>query len=90
VLDELKKALAERVLNAEMDHPLGQGAEQAAGNHRNGNSSKTVLTDSGKLELSIPRDRHGRFDPQLIAEYQRRFPSFDPSTTKSLLCTPAA
>jgi putative transposase len=42
-----------------------------------GSSSKTVLTDSGKLELSIPRDRHGRFDPQLIAKYQRRFPGFD-------------
>ena len=77
LLDELKKALAERVLNAEMDHHLDQDPEQAAGNHRNGSSSKTVLTDSGKLELSIPRDRHGRFDPQLIAKYQRRFPGFD-------------
>jgi putative transposase len=77
LLDELKKALAERVLNAEMDHHLGQDPEQAAGNHRNGSSCKTVLTDSGKLELSIPRDRHGRFDPQLIAKYQRRFPGFD-------------
>lgn len=77
LLDELKKALAERVLNAEMDHHLGQDPEQASGNHRNGSSSKTVLTDSGKLELSIPRDRHGRFDPQLIAKYQRRFPGFD-------------
>ena len=77
LLDELKKALAERVLNAEMDHHLGQDPEQAAGNYRNGSSSKTVLTDSGKLELSIPRDRHGRFDPQLIAKYQRRFPGFD-------------
>ena len=77
LLDELKKALAERVLNAEMDHHLGQDPEQAAGNHRNGSSSKTVLTDSSKLELSIRRDRHGRFDPQLIAKYQRRFPGFD-------------
>jgi putative transposase len=34
LLDELKKALAERVLNAEMDHHLGQDPEQAAGNHR--------------------------------------------------------
>jgi putative transposase len=77
LLDELKKALAERILNAEMDHHLGQDEEQAAGNHRNGTSSKTVLSDTGKLELSIPRERHGRFDPQLIAKYQRRFPGFD-------------
>jgi putative transposase len=77
LLDELKKALAERALNAELDHHLEQDAEQAAGNHRNGSSSKTVLTDSGKLALSIPRDRQSRFEPQLIAKYQRRFPGFD-------------
>jgi putative transposase len=80
VLDELKKALAERVLNAEVDHQL---AEEKAGdaaegrNHRNGYSRKTVLTESGALELSIPRDRQGRFEPQLIAKCQRRFPGFD-------------
>jgi putative transposase len=77
LLDELKKALAERALNAELDHHLEQDAEQAAGNHRNGSSSKTVLTDNGKLALSIPRDRQSRFEPQLIAKYQRRFPGFD-------------
>src|SRR5690348_15246668 len=77
LLDELKKALAERILNAELDHHLGQEPEQAAGNVRNGSSPKTVLTDSGRLELDIPRDRQGRFEPQLIAKYQRRFPGFD-------------
>lgn len=44
LLDEMKKAFAERALNAEMDHHLEQDAEQAAGNHRNGSSSETVLT----------------------------------------------
>jgi hypothetical protein len=39
-------------------------------------SLSTVLTEDGKLGLSIPRDRHRRFDPQLIAKYQRRFPGF--------------
>jgi putative transposase len=77
LLDELKKGLAERILNAEMDHHLDQESEQAAGNHRNGTSPKTVLTDTGKLALSIPRDRQGRFEPALIAKYQRRFPGFD-------------
>lgn len=77
LLDELKKALAERALNAELDHHLEQDAERAAGNHRNGSSSKTVLTENGKLALSIPRDRQSRFEPQLIAKYQRRFPGFD-------------
>ena len=77
LLDELKKALAERALNAELDHHLEQDAEQAAGNHRNGSSSKTMLSDTGPVTLSIPRDRQGRFEPQLIAKYQRRFPGFD-------------
>ncbi len=77
LLGDLKKALAERMLNAEMEVHLGSEAEQEAGNHRNGNSQKTVLSDDGELVLSIPRDRHGRFDPALIAKYQRRFPGFD-------------
>jgi len=77
LVDELKKRLAERMLNEEMDHHLGAEAEQDAGNHRNGYSSKTVLTDTGKLELSIPRDRQARFDPVLIGKYRRRFAGFD-------------
>ena len=75
LLDELKKALAERALNAEMDHHLDAG--ESDGNRRNGYGKKTVLTGTGKLALEIPRDRLSTFDPQLIAKYQRRFPGFD-------------
>ena len=74
LLDELKKALAERALNAEMEHHL---ATDESGNSRNGYGQKTVVTDTGKIELEIPRDRQSTFDPQLIAKYQRRFPGFD-------------
>lgn len=74
---ELKKALAERMLGAEMDVHLADAPEQAAGNHRNGSSPKTVDTGSERVVLDIPRDRHGRFDPVLIGKYQRRFPGFD-------------
>jgi putative transposase len=74
LLDGLKKALAERVLNAEMDHHLGG---EGAGNSRNGYGKKTVLTDTGRIDLEVPRDRQASFDPQLIARYQRRFPGFD-------------
>ena len=52
------------MLNAEMDVHLGGETEQDGGNHRNGSSRKTVLSDDGELVLSIPRDRHGRFDPR--------------------------
>ena len=77
LLGDLKKALAERMLNAEMDAHLDSDAEQQAGNHRNGSSQKTVLSDDGEVVLDIPRDRHGHFDPALIKKYQRRFPGFD-------------
>ncbi|KTR05277.1 transposase, partial [Aureimonas ureilytica] len=75
LLDDLKKALAERALNAEMDHHLS--GDGGAGNSRNGYGRKTVTTDTGRLDLSVPRDRQASFDPQLIAKYQRRFPGFD-------------
>src|SRR3954453_8337362 len=74
LLDGLKKALAERALNAEMDHHL---SDEEAGNSRNGYGRKSVLTDTGKIDLEVPRDRQASFDPQLIAKYQRRFPGFD-------------
>lgn len=77
VLDTLKKALAERMLNAEMDQHLGGEAVDGRSNSRNGYGQKTVLTETGRLALDIPRDRQGTFDPQLIAKYQRRFPGFD-------------
>ena len=77
LIGELKKALAERILDAEMDEHLGTDGEQSEGNHRNGHSKKTVLTESSALELSIPCDRHGRFEPQLVEKYRHRFPGFD-------------
>ena len=77
LLDELKKALAERVLNAEMDHHLDAGAADGRANSRNGYGKKQVLTETGKIALEVPRDRLSTFDPQLIAKYQRRFPGFD-------------
>lgn len=75
LLDTLKKAFAERALNAEMDHHLGQ--EEQGNNSRNGYGRKTVTTEGGRIEIEVPRDRAGSFDPQLIAKYQRRFPGFD-------------
>ena len=77
LIDELKKALSERVLNAELDRHLDTDAGNGEANRRNGRSQKTVLTGTSKVTLDIPRDRSGTFDPQLIAKYQRRFPDFD-------------
>ncbi len=77
ILNALKKALAERMLNAEMDQHLDNEAADGRVNTCNGCGQKTVLTGTGRLALDIPRDRQGTFDPQLIAKYQRCFPGFD-------------
>lgn len=78
LLDDLKKALSERILNAELDDHLDvERLEGGPANRRNGSSKKTVLTGTSKMTLTIPRDRAGTFDPKLIARYQRRFPDFD-------------
>jgi putative transposase len=77
LLDALKKALAERALNAEMDHHLETGEPDGRANTRNGYGRKTVLTDSGRIELEVPRDRLSTFDPVLVAKYRRRLPGFD-------------
>lgn len=78
VFQQLKKAIAERALNAELTHHLAnEPAKPGKRNHRNGSSKKTVLTGDGELDLAIPRDRAGTFEPQLIAKHQRRLPGFD-------------
>ena len=77
LLDDLKKALSERALNAELEDHLDRERDGGGTNRRNGSSPKTLLTGSSKLELSIPRDRSGPFDPKLIAKYKRRLPEFD-------------
>ena len=77
LVDELKKALSERILNTELDEHLSSDTEKNSGKHRNGASRKTMLTGTSKVTLDIPRDRSGTFDPQLIEKYQRRFPEFD-------------
>ena len=69
-------------MNAEMDHHLA--SEKGTGNSRNGYGRKTVITDTGKIELEAPRDRQATFDPQLIAKYHLRhsklpeFPAHSP------------
>jgi len=77
----LKKALIERALGAELTEHLGyekgDPAGRRSGNSRNGGSAKTLLSDDGEIEISVPRDRAGSFEPQLIAKGQTHFDGFD-------------
>jgi len=78
---QLKKALIERALGAELTEHLGyekgDPAGRGSGNSRNGASSKTLLTEEGEVAISVPRDRAGSFKPQLIPKGQTRFDGFD-------------
>ena len=81
VFQRLKAALMERMLDAELTEHLGfekNAVEgRGRGNSRNGYTTKTVKTESGPVEVRVPRDRLGTFEPKLIAKYQRRLPGFD-------------
>jgi transposase-like protein len=81
LMGKFKKAVIERALSGELTHHLGYPPGAAKpdenGNHRNGTSAKTVLTDEGALRIDIPRDRQGSFEPQLIGKHERRFTGFD-------------
>jgi putative transposase len=78
-----KQALIEASLNAELSHHLGYppGAEKpdAATNHRNGFTSKRVLSGDGTMRIETPRDRDGSFEPLLLPKHARRFTAFDDS-----------
>jgi putative transposase len=76
---KLKGAVMERLLQAELASHLEQPKEASDGqrNARNGHSDKTVQTESGPVRISVPRDRAGTFQPQLIKKHQRRVEGFD-------------
>lgn len=70
----LNKLTIETALSAEMTEHLGHDKhhKKSGSNHRNGYCKKTVISDDGELELSIPRDRESSFEPQLIKKHQTR------------------
>lgn len=76
LLTELTQRVLERALDTEMtDHlgyKIGDKAGIGSGNSRNGRTAKTVLTDIGAVEISVPRDRNGTFDPTIVPKRQRR------------------
>jgi len=81
LLAQLTKRLVESALDGELTDHLGYGKHDAAGrdggNSRNGHRSKTVLTEVGPVEIDVPRDRDGSFEPRIVAKRQRRLSGVD-------------
>ena len=81
VLKQLTKRLVENALEGEMTEHLGYEPHAPKGNHtgnsRNGKGGKTIHTESGSVEIDVPRDRTGTFEPQLVRKRQRRLEGFD-------------
>jgi putative transposase len=81
LLGRLTKMVIEGALEGEMEAHLGYGKHDLAGrdggNSRNGYRSKTVTTDVGPVQITVPRDRESSFDPQIVAKRQRRLTGVD-------------
>lgn len=81
LLQELTKALVQRALDGELTHHLGYEKYSLegknTGNSRNGKTPKKIKGKRGEMEIEVPRDRNGEFEPQLIKKGQTRFDGFD-------------
>jgi putative transposase len=81
LLGDLTKRVLEAGLEVEMTDHLGYDKHDPAGrdggNSRNGTRNKTVVTDVGPVELDVPRDRDGSFEPKLVRKRQRRLGGVD-------------
>lgn len=83
VFQEMMKQAVERILKAEQEVHLGYEPYQkseAGENARNGYSKKKLKTSEGPVEIQVPRDRNGTFEPQFIKKHQR----FDPDLEKRI------
>ena len=81
VLAELTKRLLDRAMDEELTDHLGyergDAGGRGSGNNRNGTSAKTVLTEVGAVDLAVPRDRNGTFDPKIVPKHARRLEGFN-------------
>ena len=81
LLGKLTKMVIEGALEGELDDYLGYARHDPAGrdggNSRNGHRVKTVITDTGPVEITVPRDRDASFEPKIVAKRQRRLTGVD-------------
>lgn len=81
LLKQLTQRLVERTLEAELTDHLGYEPHEqkgrGTGNSRNGKGRKTVKSETGAIDIQVPRDRNGTFEPKLVKKRQRRLEGFD-------------
>ncbi|WP_326793291.1 transposase [Streptomyces sp. NBC_00841] len=79
LLQQLTKRILESALEGEITDHLGHEKHERAvgGNTRNGTRSKTVVTEVGPVDIEVPRDREGSFEPQIVKKRQRRLTGVD-------------
>ena len=81
LIRDLTAALINRAMESEMEHHLGyERGEEPPGtqsNRRNGKGKKRLRTGQGEVQIEVPRDRDGSFEPQLVPKHQRTFAGFD-------------
>lgn len=81
LLARLTKVVVESALEGELDDHLGYGKHDPTGrdggNSRNGRREKTLLTEAGPVQIAVPRDRDGSFEPKIVAKRQRRLTGLD-------------
>ena len=76
-IKEMFRDVIQQVMEVEMDEELGRercqraGTENTSPNYRNGYSQKTVKTQLGEIDIKVPRDRKGSFEPKIISKYDR-------------------
>ena len=81
LLAKLTKMVVEGALEGELDDHLGYARHDPAGrdggNSRNGHRAKTLITEAGPVEITVPRDRDSSFEPKIVAKRQRRLTGVD-------------
>ena len=79
LIKQLSKCILERALEAEMQAHLGyeRYERNASENARNGSFKKNLTTENGQLELEVPRDRKGSFEPVVVKKKQTRIEGLD-------------
>ena len=76
---QLMQTFIDNDLESEIEDHLGYTKHEKADkpNKRNGHTKKRVRSDTGDLEISTPRDRHGVFEPTLVRKHQTRISGLD-------------